>query len=325
MPNVEAISTRGFSIGAAAGVTGLDPHTIRAWERRYGAVAPERNARGARRYRDEDLVRLQLLKALVESGEAIGGIARLPDDELRDRLARMSQISGPVAGAETAGRPVLATLAPGVTAQLAADPSTEARVDVALACEELKPFLDALPDCPCDVVVVERHRLGSEPSSALQSIQRASEGSLVVLLYEFATAAELTRLSRSGVRLVRWPLRAAEFLRAIDHYRTLDTAAVALSPPPPSARGAGMAPRVFDDGQLSRLLETSTSVECECPSHLASLVSSVLAFERYSAECESKSEPDALLHRRLAMGSSRIRAELEALLEQVCRHEGLLP
>jgi hypothetical protein len=52
-------------------------------------------------------------------------------------------------------------------------------------------------------------------------------------------------------------------------------------------------------------------------------VTSVLAFGRYSRDCESRSENDAAIHRRLALSSSRIRSEFENLLLEVCRHEGL--
>jgi len=49
----------------------------------------------------------------------------------------------------------------------------------------------------------------------------------------------------------------------------------------------------------------------------------MLAFERYSRECESRTDEDAALHRRLAEGSGRIRAQLESLLRHLCRHEGI--
>jgi DNA-binding transcriptional MerR regulator/methylmalonyl-CoA mutase cobalamin-binding subunit len=50
--------------------------TLRAWERRYGIVAPRRDDRG-RLYTDGDLRKVRLLKRLVDSGHAIGRLARL--------------------------------------------------------------------------------------------------------------------------------------------------------------------------------------------------------------------------------------------------------
>lgn len=79
-----------YSLGAVSRLTGLSPHVLRAWERRYGAVQPLRTQGGTRRYRESDLARLKLLRAAVASGHAIGAIASLPDAELK-RLGRTAQ------------------------------------------------------------------------------------------------------------------------------------------------------------------------------------------------------------------------------------------
>lgn len=75
-----------YSIKAVSRLTGLKPDTIRAWERRYGAIAPQRSEGGQRGYSASDVVRLQLLCEAIEAGQTIGRIAQLPDDELRALL-----------------------------------------------------------------------------------------------------------------------------------------------------------------------------------------------------------------------------------------------
>lgn len=60
--------------------TGLTPATIRAWERRYDAVAPARSEGGQRRYSDEDIDRLNTLRALTDMGRSIGSVASLPPE-----------------------------------------------------------------------------------------------------------------------------------------------------------------------------------------------------------------------------------------------------
>jgi len=47
----------------------------------------------------------------------------------------------------------------------------------------------------------------------------------------------------------------------------------------------------------------------------------VVGFERYSQECEDRSPEDAALHRYVAAASSRVRHELETMLDRVCEHE----
>jgi MerR family transcriptional regulator, light-induced transcriptional regulator len=75
-----------YSIRAAAEKTGISAHTIRAWERRYSVLNPERTDTNRRMYAEEDLERLRLLNRAVGAGHSIGMIASLSDEELA-RLA----------------------------------------------------------------------------------------------------------------------------------------------------------------------------------------------------------------------------------------------
>lgn len=71
-----------YPLRSAAQLTGLSPELLRAWERRYGAVAPVRTPGGTRRYRAADLERLRLLKAATDAGHRIGALAALSNLEL---------------------------------------------------------------------------------------------------------------------------------------------------------------------------------------------------------------------------------------------------
>jgi DNA-binding transcriptional MerR regulator/methylmalonyl-CoA mutase cobalamin-binding subunit len=79
-----------YSLGLVSRLTGLSPHVLRAWERRYGAVEPLRTAGGTRRYRESDLARLRLIQAAVGAGHPIGDVARLDEAEL-GRRARVRE------------------------------------------------------------------------------------------------------------------------------------------------------------------------------------------------------------------------------------------
>lgn len=70
-------------IGYVTRQTGLTPHVIRVWERRYGAVRPHRTDTNRRLYSDDDIERLKLLKQATAAGHTISRIADLPDEELR--------------------------------------------------------------------------------------------------------------------------------------------------------------------------------------------------------------------------------------------------
>jgi len=67
--------------------TGLSPHVIRAWERRYKAIVPQRTGTNRRLYSDGEIHRLQLLRRATTAGHGIGQIAGLADDDLEKLVA----------------------------------------------------------------------------------------------------------------------------------------------------------------------------------------------------------------------------------------------
>jgi DNA-binding transcriptional MerR regulator/methylmalonyl-CoA mutase cobalamin-binding subunit len=77
-----------YPIKAVSKLTRLSADTLRAWERRYEAIKPDRSGQ-RRTYTESDISRLNLLRRAVESGHNISGIASLSDEELK-RLAERS-------------------------------------------------------------------------------------------------------------------------------------------------------------------------------------------------------------------------------------------
>ena len=76
-----------YRMGAVARMTGLSAHTIRVWERRYGAIQPSRSPGGDRLYSEQEVARLRLLHQLKRAGHAIGTVANLPAGELERILS----------------------------------------------------------------------------------------------------------------------------------------------------------------------------------------------------------------------------------------------
>ena len=71
-------------------LTGLTADTIRVWERRYGAVDPDRTEGNKRRYNGSHVRRLVLLRRATELGHSIGQVARLRDEDLRRIIGETS-------------------------------------------------------------------------------------------------------------------------------------------------------------------------------------------------------------------------------------------
>jgi DNA-binding transcriptional MerR regulator len=82
-----------YPIRTVSRLTGVSIDTLRAWERRYKAVAPTRDDRG-RLYSEADVARLRLLNQAVLSGYSIGRAAALDDAELR-RLLSLAAAKAP--------------------------------------------------------------------------------------------------------------------------------------------------------------------------------------------------------------------------------------
>ena len=66
-----------YQIGTVSSLTGVDAHTIRAWERRYGLPDPERTVGRHRLYSQYDIEVIKWLVARQEEGLSISGQRRL--------------------------------------------------------------------------------------------------------------------------------------------------------------------------------------------------------------------------------------------------------
>lgn len=71
-----------YNIQLASSLSGINVHNLRAWERRYSAVSPERDSVGRRLYSKEHVEKLYLLNQLVKEGTAIRHIASNTTEEL---------------------------------------------------------------------------------------------------------------------------------------------------------------------------------------------------------------------------------------------------
>ena len=82
MPDAADPAVPRYPVRVVATRTGLSPHVLRAWERRYRVVVPSRSEGGQRLYSDLDIERLRKLRRLVEAGHAISRLAGLTLEQL---------------------------------------------------------------------------------------------------------------------------------------------------------------------------------------------------------------------------------------------------
>lgn len=84
-----------FPIRTVCGLTGINPITLRAWERRYGLLHPQRTAGGHRVYTRADLDTLHRIRALVEGGMAIGQVGQALAADTATAAPRGPATTGP--------------------------------------------------------------------------------------------------------------------------------------------------------------------------------------------------------------------------------------
>ncbi len=75
-----------YSIKAVSTITGINEHTIRAWEKRYNAISPERTDSNRRMYSETEVEKLNLLNKAVMVGHNISSVANLSVSELNSLL-----------------------------------------------------------------------------------------------------------------------------------------------------------------------------------------------------------------------------------------------
>ena len=77
-----------YPIKVVSQMTGLSVHVIRAWEKRYNVVEPDRTDTNRRLYSEEDIEKLRLLNDASHLGHNIGSLATLSSSELKNLLAK---------------------------------------------------------------------------------------------------------------------------------------------------------------------------------------------------------------------------------------------
>lgn len=70
-----------FPIRELSARTQVNTVTLRAWERRYGLLKPQRTAKGHRLYSEDDVATIERILALVARGVPLGKVKPLLQEE----------------------------------------------------------------------------------------------------------------------------------------------------------------------------------------------------------------------------------------------------
>lgn len=312
---VRTVHQPAYGISTVSRLTGIPVDTLRAWERRYQVVTPQRTEGNRRHYAREDVARLQLIKQLVDRGHAISSVAALAEPALRERLE--IHLEPPVT-AVPVERP-LRVLIYGDALPFLVNSwrSTLGSLQVLGTHVLYHEFEQDARNQRPDALVLEMPALEPETAGRIRELRTQCGAERVVVVHSFATRRSIERLQREGVVTLRSPITALALRDAC----RLNTEASPVAVTTPLEIMEELPPRRFDSQTLAALAEIRTGIRCECPHHLADLLLRLNAFETYSAQCENRNEQDAALHAHLHQSASKARALLEEALDYLIQSD----
>ena len=326
-----------FRSGAVARMAGMPVATLRIWEQRYQAVRPTTAASGHRLYLAADVERVTLLRRLTEQGHAIGLLAALDTDQMREMLPVPVDARPPnraQAPQQVAMNAVVVGqgLARRLQRLIARQPWEPALKTVAVF-DNLTEAVQAaeISTKPAvDLLLWQSASLQPGARQELRAAQDAWHANRAAVVYRYSSAAGRTELAAAGVALLHEPTdddSLGQWLSNLQRAKASPTkAATAFELAHLGAteiRGQTIQAPRFNDAALTEFAGLSSAIACECPSHLAQLLLQISNFETYSGDCANRSEADAQLHAYLQRVAGTARMLFETALEHVAVAEGL--
>lgn len=309
----------GYPIGVVSRLTGIQPSTLRMWERRYGLVDPGRTVGRSRRYNDDDIYRLVLVKSLVDAGHQIGTVAAMTIEELKARLEAVSRQSFNAAKM-VSPRSRVALLGGTFAERIEAGDALSQHLDVVATFRNETEFAQSAGGVAADVLILECATIHADAPAKVRRLLAACGAQHVVVVYGFGSRQALADLASIGAACLRAPADKADLVRVCSSFRVAAHAGRRVAED--SAEKTVPPPR-FTSEQLARISAMAPAIVCECPHHLVDLINSMAAFEAYSRECENRNAEDAEIHVMLSTTAGRSRALLESALQRVADFEGI--
>lgn len=314
-------------IGAVSSLSGVPTPTLRIWEARYQAFNPLKTDSGHRLYSDDDVLKATLMKRLTDQGHGIRQIAKSTLQELNQLLlqhkyaAQYQIASTPTSAAATSSAVAIVGLA--LASRIESPKFMQQLMPNALHITDIFAKMDDLLQAPLtdlpQLLLVQCPSLHAGVQNDIRRLAAKTRAAHIIVLYSFGQEAIIDSLKQMGIVVRREPLPDLELSDLIQSSLMLKLA---------SSRKQDLAtntipPRKYDDLALMRVAGISTQVLCECPKHVAELITQLARFEQYSFDCLNKSSEDARIHAHLSAVSGTARALFEEALEMVAQHEGI--
>lgn len=310
-----------YRIGAVSKTTGIPVSTLRIWETRYGAFSPVKTEGKQRLFEEHDVSKAILLKQLSGEGHAISAIAGLALEALR-RMSNLQRTAQPQLA--PVGQPVsLAVVGLSMANRIESKKFVAGlkrhQIKVTNVLVDLEAASQAAFTDQPQVLLIKINTLQTPVHATIQALIQQHKFAQTIVIYNFATEAVVQAMKFSGLIVRREPLSDSELAELLQSVLFVDQARAQEF----GTSGAVIASRKYSDETLSRVAGISTNVLCECPKHVAELISQLASFEQYSQECLNRNAEDAHLHAYLRSISGSARSLFENALEKIAAHEGI--
>lgn len=215
----------------------------------------------------------------------------------------------------------LALLGNTYPSQFQANPKALGDLDVVWVGTSLETFLAEVPRLRPRVLALDFVDLGKLPRMLVADLVEATGAEHALVSYRLTNHGMLQELTSPRIRFVQGPLPLN--LVNVHVHRALEELQRAREPRAPRVPATTPRPPRYTPAQLGRLLEMVNTVKCECPNHLAQLISGLQAFEEYSKTCKSRDEKDRKVHAALYRQTAIAREAMEDGLAELLEHENI--
>lgn len=317
------VKKHSYRIGTISKLAGIPVPTLRVWESRYAAFNPVKTDGQHRMYAEEDLLRATLLKQLSDAGHAISTIANLNAQEL-NQLYRKYQNAGPAnATRATTQAVIMAVVGLGLAGRIESKKFSLQIANRSLQIVDIYADLDTAKttalSAPADILLIKVNTLHEIVMRDIKEIYSKNSISQIIVLYNFGRDQVAQAMRGAGMLVRREPISDFDLAELLQPVIPAQAPLLHQQTTP----SATIPPRKYSDETLGRVANISTNILCECPRHVAELITQLASFEQYSQECLNNSTEDAQLHTYLASVSGSARALFEQALEKVAQHEGI--
>ena len=306
-----------YGIGTVARLTGLKPDTLRVWERRYGLGASHKTVSGRRQYTQSDLEHLQIVAMLVADGARIGEIAK---SERKTSEMLVQNRSRKLAKTLPPRKPQVVFVGAELCRWLEEHQGCISAISAYLMRGDLTAAVDQLQlNEPADMLVVECPAGSTGQLNGIEALAKRIGAERTLVVYRLGNDKWLEDLARRDMRAMPFPPDPARLAFEVGRVAVAHQTEQGEFDLGDLVR---VKDRTFSDSELNAARDLKSTLNCECPKHIADLITALASFEQYSSECSVENWHDAAVHACIYAYTNQSRWLMEKALSAVLEDRG---